>query len=342
MTQDHPDDFDSPWKEALERSLPDFLALFFPTAHAGIDWTRGYRFRDKELQKVVRDAEFGRRYADKLAEVYTLDGAKAWVLVHIEIQGQPDPAFAERMYVYHYRLFDRYRRDVVSLAVLTDPRAAFAHGYERERWGCSLRFRFPTVKLLDWRDRAAALEADRNPFALVALAHLQALAHRGPARKGALSEETGQRYRLPTEAEWEFAARAGTRSAFAFGEAIGCRDVHFNSLFPYAERRERRKWYVPLCIPTPRPLDVGSFQPNLWGLYDMHGNVQEFTSSPWRDSHVDLPRNGVYRRTGNEEWVVVKGGSWFDPAVACRSAARRRRHVTEIDTNLGFRVLREL
>jgi hypothetical protein len=144
-------------KEALEQALPDFLALFFPQAHAGIDWSRGYRFRDKELQQVVRDAELGRRYADKLAEVYTLDGAETWVLVHIEIQGQADPEFAERMYVYHYRLFDRYRRDVVSLAVLTDAQGGFRpSGYERERWGCSLRFRFPMVKLLDWRDRAAA------------------------------------------------------------------------------------------------------------------------------------------------------------------------------------------
>jgi len=186
MTHQHPDDFDSPWKEALEQALPDFLALFFPEAHAGIDWSRGYRFRDKELQQVVRDAELGRRYADKLAEVYTLDGAETWVLVHIEIQGQADPGFAERMYVYHYRLFDRYRRDVVSLAVLTDAKGGFRpHGYERERWGCSLRFRFPTVKLLDWRDRTAALEADRNPFALVALAQLQAMAYRGPGRKGA-------------------------------------------------------------------------------------------------------------------------------------------------------------
>ena len=184
MTQEHPDDFDSPWKEALEQALPDFLALFFPQAHAGIDWTRGYRFRDKELQQVVRDAELGRRYADKLAEVYTLDGVETWVLVHIEIQGQADPGFAERMYVYHYRLFDRYRRDVVSLAMLTDAQGGFRpSGYERERWGCSLRFRFPMVKLLDWRERAAALEADRNPFALVALAQLQAMAHRGPARK---------------------------------------------------------------------------------------------------------------------------------------------------------------
>jgi hypothetical protein len=185
MTHEHPDDFDSPWKEALEQALPDFLALFFPQAHAGIDWSRGHRFRDKELQQVVRDAELGRRYADKLAEVYSLDGAETWVLVHIEIQGQADPRFAERMYVYHYRLFDRYRRDVVSLAVLTDAQGGFRpSGYERERWGCSLRFRFPMVKLLDWRDRAAALEADRNPFALVALAQLQALTHRGgSARK---------------------------------------------------------------------------------------------------------------------------------------------------------------
>ena len=71
------------------------------------------------------------------------------------------------------------------MAVLTDTQDGFRpHGYEPERWGCSLRFRFPMVKLLDWRDRAAALEADRNPFALVALAQLQALTHLGgSARK---------------------------------------------------------------------------------------------------------------------------------------------------------------
>ena len=69
--------------------------------------------------------------------------------------------------------------------MLTDAQGGFRpSGYERERWGCSLRFQFLMVKLLDWRDRAAALEADRNPFALLALAQLQALTHRGgSARK---------------------------------------------------------------------------------------------------------------------------------------------------------------
>lgn len=188
-----------------------------------------------------------------------------------------------------------------------------------------------------WRPRPEALwpKSDRQPVFNVRRSDVEAYLEW-------LRDVTGQRYRLPTEAEWEFAARAGTRTAFAFGDSVGCRDVHFNSLFPYDERRERRKWYIPLCIPTPRPLDVGSFPPNLWGLHDMHGNVQEFTCSPWRDSHVDLPRDGVHPRGGDQDWVVVKGGSWFDPAVACRSAARRRRHLTEMDTNLGFRVLREL
>jgi hypothetical protein len=168
-------DFDSPWKEVLERYLADFLAFFFPAAHADIDWSRGYTFLDKELQQVMRDAELGRRLADKLVQVWLRDGAETWVLIHIEVQSQEEIDFAQRMFVYHYRLFDRYNRQVVSLAVLGDERGVWrpdAFGYEL--WGCELRFRFPMVKLLDYRTQWTMLDASRNPFATVVMAHLTA------------------------------------------------------------------------------------------------------------------------------------------------------------------------
>ena len=101
-------DYDSPWKNVLERYFPEFLAFFFPVVHAGIDWSQGYIFLDKELQKVVRDAVLGRRWADKLARVTGRDGVEDWVLVHIEVQGEDKPDFAQRMFVYNYRLYDRH------------------------------------------------------------------------------------------------------------------------------------------------------------------------------------------------------------------------------------------
>ena len=107
MTEPPTDDYDSPWKEALEHYFPDFLALLFPWIHAAIDWSKGYEFLDKELQQVVRDAELGRRYADKLVKVYTRDGAETWVLVHVEVQGAAEAGFSQRMYVYNYRLRTR-------------------------------------------------------------------------------------------------------------------------------------------------------------------------------------------------------------------------------------------
>lgn len=94
-------DYDSPWKEALEHFFEPFMALFFPMAHTAIDWARGYTFKDKELQRVVRDASLGRRWADHLAQVWLRDGSEAWVLIHIEVQGQVDAEFPRRMYTYN-------------------------------------------------------------------------------------------------------------------------------------------------------------------------------------------------------------------------------------------------
>lgn len=172
-------DYDSPWKEVLERYFKEFVQFFFPVAYRGIDWSKDYEFLDKELQQIVRDAELGRRLVDKLVKVWTIEGDEAWVVVHIEVQGQEESAFAKRMYVYNYRLFDRYDRRVVSLAVLADDRESWrpkAFGYEL--WGCKVRMEFPIVKLLDYADREQELEASTNPFAIVALAYLKTRATR--------------------------------------------------------------------------------------------------------------------------------------------------------------------
>jgi hypothetical protein len=175
MSSEPASDFDSPWKQALETFFPDFMAFFFPAAHDDIDWRRGYQFLDKELQQVARDAALGRRYADTLAQVWRRGGQETWVLVHVEVQGQAQAEFAERMYVYNYRLYDRYRRAVASLAVLADEQASWRPGeYSYELWGCRAGLVFPAVKLLDYRAQWSSLETSSNPLATVVMAHLKA------------------------------------------------------------------------------------------------------------------------------------------------------------------------
>jgi hypothetical protein len=168
-------DYDSPWKIAIERYFESFMAFFFPQAHADIDWDRGYEFLDKELQQVVRDAELGKRLVDKLVKLWRKDGEEAWILVHVEVQSQEESEFAQRMFVYNYRLYDRYKQVVVSLAILGDERSTWRpNQFGYQLWGCQVGFQFPVVKLLDYKAQWQTLEASDNPFATVVMAHLKA------------------------------------------------------------------------------------------------------------------------------------------------------------------------
>lgn len=174
-----PNDFDGPWKEAIDAYLPEILAFLFPEVHAGIDWTRQYEPLDKELQQVAPSDAAGQA-VDKLVRVYRQDGQEAWVLVHIEVQSQPDRQFAERMFRYHARLYDRFRRQIASTAILGDDRANWwpaRFGYTL--WESQIELRFPTVKLLDYD--LAILERSTNPCATVVLAHRLAQATRRDA-----------------------------------------------------------------------------------------------------------------------------------------------------------------
>ena len=166
-------DYDSPWKEALDFFFRAFLELFFPAAHADIDWDRQWESLDKELQQISPEAEIGRRYVDKLAKVWLKSGEEQWVLVHVEVQMSPDDKFPWRMYVYNYRIFDKYNREVASFAVLGDDDPSWRpHSFGYRRWGVEVDFRFPTVKLSDLAAGRSELEASDNPFATVVLAHL--------------------------------------------------------------------------------------------------------------------------------------------------------------------------
>jgi hypothetical protein len=125
------------------------------------------------------------RYVDKLVKVWTTGGVECWVLIHVEVQTTRDAEFPRRMYVYNYRVFDRYNRPVASLAVLADNDADWRPtDFHSNPFGCEAGIRFPAVKLLDFVAHEAMLEASDNPFAPVVLAHLKARQTHGdpPAR----------------------------------------------------------------------------------------------------------------------------------------------------------------
>jgi hypothetical protein len=194
LMSQHNTDYDSAWKSFIELYFQEFLTFFFPHIEADIDWSQPIRFLDKELLQVVRDAEISKRYADKLVEVHRKSGEKAIVICHIEVQNDGEPDFDTRMYCYNYRLRDRYNCPVVSLAILTDDSRTWRpNRFQDELWGCSTEFRFPIVKLLDYGNDWASLEANRNPFAVVTMAQLKTKeTHNKP------QERKTWRYRLTT------------------------------------------------------------------------------------------------------------------------------------------------
>ncbi len=167
------DRYDSPWKEAIENYLPEFMAFYFPDAYAIIDWSKEHIFLDKELRAVVQDAELGTRFVDKLVRVTELGGIESWIYIHVEVQGTKQSEFAERMFVYNYRIFDRYKKPVASLAVLTDEHKMWKPtSYGFSVLGCRHTLEFPVAKLTDYEDKLDELLASDNAFGWITAAHI--------------------------------------------------------------------------------------------------------------------------------------------------------------------------
>ncbi|MEH2463430.1 MAG: SUMF1/EgtB/PvdO family nonheme iron enzyme [Nostoc sp.] len=114
-----------------------------------------------------------------------------------------------------------------------------------------------------------------------------------------LSKYTNKQYCLPSEAEWEYACRAGTNTPFHFGETITTELANYNGNYTYAS------------APKGETIEVGSFPPNAFGLYDMHGNVWEWCQDSWHDSYKGAPQDGSAWIDNDNQYQILRGGSWF-------------------------------
>ena len=149
-----------------------------------------------------------------------------------------------------------------------------------------------------------------------------------------LSKETGEEYRLLSEAEWEYVARAGTSTAYSWGGNVGENRANCDGC--------GSEWDGKGTAP------VGRFDANGWGLHDMQGNVWEWVEDCWHEDYSGAPTDGTAWTTAEDAWRtecsnrVLRGGSWDKSRNYLRSADRRWYHVGSVSTAIGFRIARTL
>jgi formylglycine-generating enzyme required for sulfatase activity len=147
-----------------------------------------------------------------------------------------------------------------------------------------------------------------------------------------LSKATGKDYRLPTEAQWEYACRAGTQTPFYFGPTLTADLANYDGSATYGQgpRGESLKTTTP----------VGNYSPNAWGLYDMHGNVWEWCLDHWHSNYNGAPTDGsAWLSDEQSSSRLLRGGSWSYNPGACRSASRDNFYPVARYSNTGFRVV---
>jgi formylglycine-generating enzyme required for sulfatase activity len=149
-----------------------------------------------------------------------------------------------------------------------------------------------------------------------------------------LSKRTSKRYKLLSEAEWEYVARAGTEELFWWGSSIDSTRANYNgdTLSTSDPKGEFRAMTV----------HARTFAQNPWGLYQVHGNVWEWTEDCWNKNYEGAPKDGTARTTGECSSRVVRGGSWYDHPRYLRASSRGRNDSDGRSYNFGFRVARAL
>jgi formylglycine-generating enzyme required for sulfatase activity len=158
-----------------------------------------------------------------------------------------------------------------------------------------------------------------------------------------LSRHSGRTYRLPTEAEWEYACRAGTTTPFNCGETITTDLANYRGMDDKDLKWSGSYDRGPKGIYQKATTPVDTFPPNAFGLYDMHGNVWEWCLDHWHDNYEGAPTDGrAWLSDDNDAGRVVRGGSWYDYPRYCRSVTRDDLTPDIGDITFGFRVVCEI
>ena len=164
---------DQIWKHIIGKFFIEFTEFFLPELHKDIDFNKKPKFLDNQLSKITQKSEGKNRESDKLVEVKLKDGSEKWILVHIEIQDSKKDDFIFRMFQYYYRIFDKFNKKIVALAVYTDSNSKFNPAeYKDSFYGTEIIYKFNTYKVLDQKDKKEFLKNNANPFALVILSSL--------------------------------------------------------------------------------------------------------------------------------------------------------------------------
>jgi formylglycine-generating enzyme required for sulfatase activity len=147
-----------------------------------------------------------------------------------------------------------------------------------------------------------------------------------------LNKRSRRKYGLPSEAQWEYACRAGTKTSFYFGETITPQIANYNGNYTY--KSEEKGVY------RSKPTPVGSFPPNGFGLHDVHGNVWEWCEDEWHANYEGAPTDGsVWINIKNNNFRLLRGGSWDINPINCRSARRIRWSADGRGSDVGFRLV---
>lgn len=164
---------DQIWKRIIGKFFNKFTEFFLPELHNVIDFTKKPKFLDNQLLKITQKSEGKNRESDKLVEIKLKDGSNRWILVHIEIQDAKKDDFTFRMYQYQYRIFDKFNKKIIALAIYTDSNSKFKpNEYQDEFFGTEIIYRFNIYKILEQKYNKEELKKNSNPFALVVLASL--------------------------------------------------------------------------------------------------------------------------------------------------------------------------